>query len=202
MNESTTFPNVAGVVLAGGKSSRMGQDKAFLKRDEQTMLQFTAQQLRLAGVNDVIVSGSKQLYSGFDKVVEDTHVELGPLGGMYSVLCQYPEISYLLFIPVDLPLLSQNGIRPLLLETKHRPDSVMFSGQPLPLMLANTPQCRSILEKILKLNERLSIRHFISKLSVTELQPDNDDYWFNANTPQEWQQAIQRLNANVNKDDS
>lgn len=96
-----------GVVLAGGLSSRMGQDKSQLSRTKATnMLDFSKQLLTNAGIKDIIVSGDNHQ-------VPDLIPQSGPVGGIYSVLAHFlannPEHlqpKALLILPVDLPLMT------------------------------------------------------------------------------------------------
>lgn len=115
------------VILAGGKSSRMGVDKAWLRIDGTPLL---ARQIRLAreaGASEVIISGrADTVYSAVNcRVVHDRLNEAGPLGGIESAFAVMTS-SMALVLAVDMPkmqarLLSQfasrcddgNGVIPL-----------------------------------------------------------------------------------------
>jgi len=96
--------NFSAVILAGGKSSRMGRDKAFLEFGGQTML---ARQIKLAretGAEEVFISGRTDAdYSGFGcRVLHDKFAAAGPLAGIERALTA--TTSPLLFVlAVDLP---------------------------------------------------------------------------------------------------
>jgi len=92
------------VILAGGKSSRMGQDKAWLQLEGESLL---ARQIRLAhevGANEVLISGRANWdYSNLGcRVVHDRFVDAGPLGGIESALAAVSS-SLLLVLAVDMP---------------------------------------------------------------------------------------------------
>ena len=76
------------IILSGGGSTRMGEDKAVMPIDGQPMLSTVVNQL-LPNFNTVLISGSAEKYefSGC-RVVEDLELERGPLMGLLSTLKQ------------------------------------------------------------------------------------------------------------------
>ncbi|WP_259396801.1 molybdenum cofactor guanylyltransferase [Psychromonas sp. SR45-3] len=82
-----TNVNIAGIVLAGGQSSRMGQDKAKLTIEDHTLLSRAVNLLQIAGFEDCYVSGD---YQGFNCIV-DTQSELGPIAGIAACATQLSE---------------------------------------------------------------------------------------------------------------
>lgn len=102
------------VILAGGQSSRMGCDKAFLEVNGETLL---ARQIRLArtvGATEVFISGRAGVdYSTFDgRVLLDELSDAGPLAGIERAL-QVMATPQLLVLAVDLPEMSADLIRAL-----------------------------------------------------------------------------------------
>jgi molybdenum cofactor guanylyltransferase len=94
---------VTGFVLAGGKSTRMGKDKAFLEFEGRTLLT-NAIELARAVADEVKVVGDPAKFAGFGTVVEDIYRARGPLGGIHAAL-KSSETDFNLMIGVDLPLL-------------------------------------------------------------------------------------------------
>ncbi len=109
-----------GLILNGGHSSRMGQDKASLSLNDETLLQRTRRMLALAGVTEVRVSGPDD--------IPDITSGQGPLGALASVISTLGEVD-LLVVPVDMPFLSANDLR--LLSTGARTPK-RAAGSPLP----------------------------------------------------------------------
>jgi molybdenum cofactor guanylyltransferase len=96
--------DVAAFVLAGGKSTRMGSDKAFVMLEGRTLL---ARALELARTltGDVRIVGSAEKFAGFAPVVEDVFRECGPLGGIHAALrASAAELN--LMLAVDVPFVS------------------------------------------------------------------------------------------------
>ncbi|MBQ3967871.1 MAG: NTP transferase domain-containing protein, partial [Lachnospiraceae bacterium] len=79
----TLFPPLSIGVLAGGKSSRMGKNKAFLEYENQTFIKRITKEL--GGFSEVLVSAAKKgdyESLGFG-VVYDEHKDIGPIEGIY-----------------------------------------------------------------------------------------------------------------------
>ncbi len=92
------------VILAGGKSSRMGRDKAMLEIGGQTLLARQIQLVRETGAAEIFSSGRANVdYSMFGcRVVQDRFPGAGPLAGMERVFDSM-TMAQLLVLAVDLP---------------------------------------------------------------------------------------------------
>ncbi len=184
-----------GVVLAGGLSSRMGKDKALLTRDpanKKTMLDYSQQQLKNAGLEHIVVSGQQH---GLPDKVE----KLGPMGGIYSVIEHYKPQS-ILVLPVDLPLIDYHCLTQLKLTGELSQKACFFQDNYLPLYLPVTAfveqffkssfsqlQHESKIE--LKSKKGPSIRSLMQQIPTNVIKSKNKQSLFNANTPSQWQQA-------------
>jgi molybdopterin-guanine dinucleotide biosynthesis protein A len=94
---------VSGFVLAGGKSTRMGQDKARLHLNGRTLLEHALAALRSV-CRDVAILGKYELYGALTPVYEDIFPGCGPLGGIHAALSN-SQTEYNLIIAVDTPFL-------------------------------------------------------------------------------------------------
>ncbi len=104
--------DVTAFVLAGGKSSRMGSDKAFLRLGEETLL---SQALKIAGsvAGEVRIVGDAKKFGAFGQVVEDVYRDCGPLGGIHAALSSTTtELN--LMLAVDLPFVGPKFLQYLL----------------------------------------------------------------------------------------
>ena len=106
--------NFSAVILAGGKSLRMGRNKAFLEIDGKTLL---ARQIKLArqtGAAEIFISGRTDAdYSTFGcRVLHDTFAEAGPLAGIERALAA-SDSPLLLVLAVDLPEMNAEFLRRL-----------------------------------------------------------------------------------------
>jgi molybdopterin-guanine dinucleotide biosynthesis protein A len=111
-----TESGVTAFVLAGGKSSRMGSDKAFLQLRGETLLQ---RSLKLARevAEEVRIVGDASKFKEFGQVVEDEYRERGPLGGIHAALTSSPtELN--LAIAVDLPFVTRELVQYLIAQAR------------------------------------------------------------------------------------
>lgn len=100
---------VHGFVLAGGKSSRMGTDKALLEVGGRAMVEIAIEKLRGFCV-DVSIAGNREDLSRFAPVVREQRMDVGPAAGIEAglVACTQP---WALFVPVDVPLVPGELLR-------------------------------------------------------------------------------------------
>jgi molybdopterin-guanine dinucleotide biosynthesis protein A len=93
--------DVAAFVLAGGKSIRMGQDKAFLPWEGQTLLERALEATEAVASLTRIV-GAKAKFEAYGSFLEDVFVDRGPLGGIHAALSS-TDREFNLVLAVDLP---------------------------------------------------------------------------------------------------
>ena len=98
--------DVAGYVLAGGRSSRMGRDKALLELAGRPLVEHAVAKLRRV-CGEVHILGSRTELAVYAPLVADLHEGCGPLGGMEAAMVHSSGSScdWSLFIPVDMPFL-------------------------------------------------------------------------------------------------
>jgi molybdenum cofactor guanylyltransferase len=103
---------VSAFVLAGGKSVRMGTDKAFVEFSGTTLL---ARALKLLGEisGDVWIVGSLEKFAPFGRVVEDEFPDHGPLGGIHAAL-RASDSDFNFVLAVDLPFVEVSLVKYLL----------------------------------------------------------------------------------------
>jgi len=100
-------PAVAGFVLAGGRSSRMGEEKALLTLDGETLLARGLRQLRQVCAEVAIAGGMPEL-SHFGRLVPDEQPGQGPLSGITAALAS-SAFEWNLFCPVDVPFVPRSA---------------------------------------------------------------------------------------------
>ncbi|MGQ7946664.1 molybdenum cofactor guanylyltransferase [Flavobacterium sp. WC2509] len=98
--------NITAIVLAGGKSERMGTDKGLLDLNGKPFIKHICEALEpIVGSNILIVSGNKEYDAfGFTRV-EDIIENKGPVGGLYAAL-NSSKTKVNLVLSVDVPLVS------------------------------------------------------------------------------------------------
>jgi molybdopterin-guanine dinucleotide biosynthesis protein A len=102
---------VSCIILAGGKGSRIGQEKAFIKIGERTIIEEQISSLSKIFYEIIIVTNNQSKFKKMGaKVVTDIIPDLGPLGGLYSGLSVSSNIHSFL-IACDMPFISLELIK-------------------------------------------------------------------------------------------
>lgn len=117
------------IVLAGGRSSRMGTDKSDLVYKNRTFLDIQIKKGEQLGIHDILVSG----YRGSGcagRIVLDRFAERGPLGGLEACLRQAVH-DQCLVLSVDTPLVQVCELQGLIRQDKQGSDpaTILQHGQ-------------------------------------------------------------------------
>ncbi len=195
VDQATAF-GVAAFVLAGGKSTRMGKDKAFLELGGRTLL---AHALDLAGTvaRDVRIVGEANKFAAFGSVVEDVYHERGPLGGIHAALASTTtELN--LMLAVDLPFLQPEFLKYLISEARKTGALVTVpraGGGLQPLCAVYRRAFAEVAERSLQ-EGRNKIDPLFAEVETRVLGEEDlsragfsEGMFRNLNTPEEWEEA-------------
>lgn len=118
---------VTGIILAGGKSSRMGTDKGLQLLCGKPMISYTIE--ALTGLcSQIIISSSSNAYAGFGfNIVADEFPGIGPMGGIYSSLKQSTSTKNLI-LSCDLPLVTHQLMEYILQQGEKYEVAVPWEG--------------------------------------------------------------------------
>jgi molybdenum cofactor guanylyltransferase len=114
-------PNLTAFILAGGKSTRMGTDKAFVALEGRTLLSRALNLVRSVTPEARIV-GERAKFAAFAPTVEDVFRDCGPLAGIHAAL-RNSRTELNLILAVDLPLVSLAFLQFLIRRALHSPDA-------------------------------------------------------------------------------
>ena len=197
----TVATEVVGVILAGGRSSRMGRDKAGLCINNESLLLRARRSLLAAGCERVLLSGPPR-QDWPDACVPDQLTGAGPVGGIISALAwavaDGMPTKNLLFVPVDAPLLSPELLASMLQKTDSGVNGCRTPGSPLPVVLKTTEavlkQCAAA-QVDLEAKRSWSVKRFVEPLHLVAL--DETDaiapQLINVNTPAQWEGLLHEL---------
>jgi molybdopterin-guanine dinucleotide biosynthesis protein A len=101
-----------GLVLAGGESRRMGQDKGLLDYHGKPQREYAADLLNGFCEKTFLSARVGQKMETAYEVIEDTFLDLGPYGGILSAFRQFPNVAWLV-VACDLPLLDATTLQQL-----------------------------------------------------------------------------------------
>lgn len=190
--------DVTGVLLAGGKSRRMGEDKRFLLVGEQTLFERSGVVLRklFEQVCIVIAQDSPPLQTEVS-VVRDLIPDCGSLGGLYTGL-RLAKTQHIFLAACDMPFVHEGLVR-FLIGLKDNADVVLatWNNQLQPTHAVYSRDCLPVLEDLIHRRE-LKIQHMITHPSlrvrlVTEMEVRRIDVegrsFLNVNTPSDLEAA-------------
>lgn len=99
------------IILAGGKSSRMGFDKQFLKIDQRRLMDSLINKLKKDFQEIIIVTNKPEYYIGLShKIITDKLKEKGPLGGIHAGLLESSS-KYGFVLACDMPNINMEYVR-------------------------------------------------------------------------------------------
>ncbi|WP_326909510.1 NTP transferase domain-containing protein [Sedimentibacter sp. MB31-C6] len=112
--------NVTGILLAGGKSSRMGKDKALIKYGDETFMSNSLKKLNKLFDEVIVVADNVEKYHIENvKIIKDIYPGMGPMGGIHAAL-KAAKNDWLFVIPCDMPMWEVFLVEEML---KHRLDN-------------------------------------------------------------------------------
>lgn len=196
-----TFPLTA-FVLAGGKSTRMGRDKAKLSLHGRTLLE-TALRAARGATQDVLVVGSPKMYGKYAPAIDDIYPDCGPLGGIHAAL-SHAKTEFSLVLAVDTPFLSPGLLVYLAQRALAQRATVAapeINGYPQPLCAIYSRDFLPIAERALRAGQYKIVPLFPHSRTLLIPEAELKGFAFNAemfenlNTPEEFERAVRRAEA-------
>ena len=174
------------VILAGGKSSRMGSCKAELPWDGKTLVEHQVNKISALGISDIMVSGYSRPVTG-TRFVPDIYPEKGPLGGIHACLCASKR-SACFVISVDAPLFAPDEMK-LLMEAHLAGDSPItvagHCGTLEPLIGVYDSNLSDAAEEILQ-GTNTSVKRLLDQTGFAVCEFSDENSVRNCNTPDEY----------------
>jgi molybdopterin-guanine dinucleotide biosynthesis protein A len=195
--------DISAAILAGGKSTRFGIDKALLEFDNIPLLKRIYDQLTRI-TTQIEVIGEYREQAGIDGncYKSDIIKNIGPIGGLYSALSSAQKP--VLVVPCDMPfLLSEDLVRLLQKFDPNFEACIAVSSTGLePLLGIYSPALHSKLKQTIEDNEYALFR-FIKSISTKFIHYPNNTYnsrvFFNINTFSDYKKALYLKGQNYDK---
>lgn len=193
-------PQLKGLVLAGGKSVRMQQDKGALEYHGISQRQYVFNQLRELGIEAFISCRPDQVNEIEEglPLLSDTFQGLGPMGALLTAFREDPDCAWLA-IACDLPYLTRDTIQFLVDNRDISKMATTFQSPydefPEPLITIWEPRSYSVLLNFLSQGYSCPRKALINS-DVRLLEAPSPKDLSNVNHPEEYQQAIKQLTIN------
>jgi molybdopterin-guanine dinucleotide biosynthesis protein A len=178
----------AGFVLVGGRSSRMGRDKALLPFRGRTLAEHIADQVLIA-TGQVSLIGNHAIYSylGFP-VIEDQYAGCGPLSGIQAAVT-HSAAEWNFVCACDLPDITSEFIDALLQRAEQSATDAVIpvgpAGLPEPLCAAYHQRCGAAITQALSQDVR-KVMDGLASLDLDLWHVPDSQYFHNLNTLQDW----------------
>lgn len=187
-------PDLYGLVLAGGQSTRMGREKALLRYEEKPQWQ-NAKELLIDQCAEVYLSvNAEQTAFKQEKTICDQFDAIGPLGGILSAMHTHPQKAWLV-IACDMPFLSAQTLSTLIKNRSPQAQATVFlnaENQLEPLCAIYEPSLQKQLTQAAE-NKNYSLRRALAQAAIHTLQLPEGHALDNANTPEEYQVFKKRI---------
>ncbi len=182
---SDNIPKINGLLLAGGKSQRMGHDKTLIdyhgKAQKDYMMEMLSRHCETSFISIAENKGEKF------PVIEDEFKGLGPYGGILSAFRYNPNSAWLT-IAADIPLLNDDTLKELIKGRNPSAFATCFHNPetsfPEPLITIWEPRMYPRLLNFLSMGYSCPRKALINS-EIEELHISNTDILLNANTPME-----------------
>jgi molybdopterin-guanine dinucleotide biosynthesis protein A len=190
---------VTGYVLAGGKSSRMGTNKALLTLNGKPLVEHT-KNILTSVCETVFILGARELYGSFGECYEDVYRDCGPLAGIHAALLN-SQTQWSLITAVDTPFITPELLNYLMERAQDSSAMVTtpcIAGQVQPLCTVFFRSFLPIAEAALNAG-KYKVEPLFPKeqtLIVTEVDLNQfalaADMFENLNTPEDFERARRR----------
>jgi len=177
--------HITGIILAGGKSSRIGSDKGFLLLKNKPFIQHIIEAMQPL-VNEIIIVSNNLEYDIFKlKRVNDLIKDSGPLAGVHTGL-HYSNTENNLVLSCDVPLINTETLKKLTEQVDENAEIIQLESKDktMPLIAIYSKHCESKFSNLLDQGERrlrFAVNQF--KVKTIVLNKEQEKFTKNINTP-------------------
>jgi molybdenum cofactor guanylyltransferase len=194
MTQPATDLTVA--IMAGGQSSRMGQDKSFVPFQGRPLIEVVRERVAGLGAELVVITNKPDEYAHLGlPMYSDVYPNMGPLGGIYTAV-YHARHPYTLVVACDMPWLNRD-LLDYMIGLRHQADIIVprwdkfpeplhaiYSKACLPPILA---QLQSGQLKVVRFYGQVQL-HFVDRPAIEQFDKDGRSF-ANLNTPEELSRA-------------
>ena len=180
---------IKGLILIGGKSTRMGTEKYLLNPNDKPQLQFIQELLSTQDISPYISCNKHQAsdLDQQDQLIIDQYDSIGPLNGLASAFAFDPTCSWLV-VACDLIHLTKSAIEQLIQNNSEAFDVVTYQKKDSSLwettLTIYNPGVGKYIQDVID-SKNYSLQHLLKQCNVKTIQVENDDFLINANRPED-----------------
>ena len=190
-----TLSPLYGLVLAGGRSTRMGTDKGLLHYHAKPQRDHIAGLLAPFCEKVFLSLNHKQVENASDNIIIDEFPDAGPLGGIWSAMRQHPQVAWLV-VACDMPFLNEQVIDYLVQHRNTTQQATVFQHPQTqhiePLVSIWEPAIYQCIKQYFGASKR-SPQQLLTTASVHIISPPDALFLQNINHPEEFEEAVAAL---------
>lgn len=185
-----------GLILVGGQSKRMGEEKALIDYHGKPQLDHLLELMNGCLMQTFVSKRPHQMVDFKRDVIEDAFEVCGPLNGLLSAHKCFPDKAWLV-IAVDMPLVNSRTLRKLIESRDQNKLATAYECAKLPEPLAAIwePAALAKLQQNLESDMIVYPRKFLIENEIKVVQPIEDSELANVNEPQD----LKRIQALFNR---
>ena len=194
----TSIAKLYGLVLSGGKSTRMGTDKGLIEYHGVPQREFLYDLLGQV-CEETFISLRKEQRAELPaamKTIVDLNEYKGPYNGLLSAHKAYPKVAWLV-LACDLPLMDLEALKELIAQRDNNKQATAFAlkENPLPEPLCAIWEPRAFEDSLAYLESGVGTcpRKFLINNDTKLVFPRNESVLLNANSEEEYKEALEKL---------
>lgn len=185
---------ITGVVLAGGESSRMGEDKSLMLFKEQQLIAFSLKALQ-DHCDPILISTNNQEHLSFSlPLIADKYKKIGPIAGIHSALL-HSKTDYIIVLPCDSPMVKPQFIQYLISQIEDEIDAVVpqYGKHIEPLFAIYHKRILSKVEDQI-LSEDYKLQNLLQSINSKVIEVQDRSCFVNINTPEDYRNIARDIN--------
>lgn len=162
--------NITGIILAGGKSSRMGSDKGLLKMENITFVERVIEAIKPL-VDEIVIVSNNSDYDQFGYLrIEDEIEDSGPLAGLYSGL-KHSNSEFNIVLSCDIPMIKTEVLQKLIESDfeNYEVTQIECNLKTMPLIAIYKKDCLNTCLKLLEQGER-RLRYAVNQMNTNTIK--------------------------------
>jgi molybdenum cofactor guanylyltransferase len=184
---------IAGIILAGGKSSRYGKPKMFEVFKDQCFYEYSVAALKDNHLAPIVIATNEHLFPYFkrddvDFIIEDKTYR-GPLFAMYHALSSIQDADWFFVLSCDIPFVTSNFVKKMISFTKEETYDAIIpiqAGRIHPLMALYHRRSLVPMKQLINKNEK-KVRLLLDEIRVQTVSFSAEDQVFlNINHQEDW----------------
>lgn len=186
---------IAGIVLAGGKSSRYGKPKMFETYQGKYLYQHSVEALKQNSLSPIVIATNENLTSYFEQddvdfiVEKESETYQGPLFAIYNALSKISNVEWYFVLSCDTPFITSAFVDKMIHLTKNSYYDAIIptqSGRIHPLLALYHRRSLLKMEQLLAKDKR-KMQLLLDEITVLTVSfPTEDEVFININKPKDW----------------